>query len=402
MSDPDHHGQKSGRRAVLHVLAAVPWLATPFAAAAGLGADTTLHFAGDETATPWMAFDMPDLRHIILAGTINGRPARIMLDSGVGTFALTRTYAAGLGLSPAGYIHGAGGGAGQRTDGLRVGFANLTFATKGAAIFDIDAAQAAPGPLFDALIGRDLFDALLVDIDFGERRIAFRRSDGARSLPGGAELRLVEGDFGLRSMPVSIAGSPPIPALIDLGADRPFHLSPRYNGLAGLLEGRRVTTIASGGVGGIEIGRLVTLDRIAAAGVTFPDVPTEIPAHWAYQTEAIVGFPVFRRFRMLADFPFNRMCLRPLQTAQPFRKDRCGIGARRVDGRLEIVHVAAGSPAERAGLKAGEVIVAVNGQALTPAYFAQHPRDGARPAGTRFAFTLNDGSTRELVLKDYF
>jgi hypothetical protein len=394
-----------GRRTALHALATVPWLATPFAAQASRGADTGLRFTGGETATGWIPFEMPDLRHIIVAGTVNGRPARIMLDSGVGTFTLTRAYAESLGLSPTGYIYGAGvgGGAeGQRAGSVRIGFENLTVVTKGAAIFDLTAAEAAPGPPFDALIGRDLFEALLVDIDFAAQRIAFRRSDGARSLPGGVEVRLTRSDFGMRSMPVSISGGPPVSALIDLGADRPFHLSPRYAGCSRLLEGRRVTTTASGGIGGIEIGRLVTLGGITAAGMTFSDVPTEIPVNWNYRADAIIGFPVFRRLRVLMDFAFDRVCLRREQRALPFRKDRCGIGARRGDGRLEIVHIAAGSPAERAGLKAGEVIVALNGQALTPDYFARHPRDGAGPAGTHFTFTLNDGSTRELVLEDYF
>ena len=64
-----------------------------------------------------------------------------------------------------------------------------------------------------------------------------------------------------------------------------------------------------------------------------------------------------------------------------------------------VLHVAAGSPAQAAGLKTGDVIVAVNGA---------KPNDPAvngwrsRAAGTRTALRLSDGRTVDPVLRDYF
>ena len=65
--------------------------------------------------------------------------------------------------------------------------------------------------------------------------------------------------------------------------------------------------------------------------------------------------------------------------------------------------VAPGSPAERAGWKDGTQIAAVDGHKIDAAYRnSTLSRWTMQPPGTRVTLTLADGSTRELVLADYF
>jgi predicted metalloprotease with PDZ domain len=66
------------------------------------------------------------------------------------------------------------------------------------------------------------------------------------------------------------------------------------------------------------------------------------------------------------------------------------------------MHVASGSPAELAGLRVGDEVIAINGEMLGPEYFKNHPSEGTKPVGTVSVLTLSTGSKVKVVLADYF
>jgi predicted metalloprotease with PDZ domain len=84
--------------------------------------------------------------------------------------------------------------------------------------------------------------------------------------------------------------------------------------------------------------------------------------------------------------------------AYPLPKDRTGLNGYLTGGALKILHVARGGPAERAGFKAGEMVVAIDGET---AVTANARLAGAQP-GRTLDFTLADGSHRRLTLADYY
>jgi predicted metalloprotease with PDZ domain len=86
----------------------------------------------------------------------------------------------------------------------------------------------------------------------------------------------------------------------------------------------------------------------------------------------------------------------------PFEKDRSGIGAVLLPTGFQLVNVAVGSPAERAGLRAGDLVVAIDGESVDFSYVRIHARLGTRPAGTVFRLALQDGRVVTLVLADYY
>jgi C-terminal processing protease CtpA/Prc len=88
--------------------------------------------------------------------------------------------------------------------------------------------------------------------------------------------------------------------------------------------------------------------------------------------------------------------------ASPFPKGRSGIGAGFKDGSVEIVHVAKNSPAEEVGRRAGDRIVAVDGEPFYIDYVMTRPRRGIDKVGTAYVLTLGDGRTVRIVLRDYF
>jgi C-terminal processing protease CtpA/Prc len=87
----------------------------------------------------------------------------------------------------------------------------------------------------------------------------------------------------------------------------------------------------------------------------------------------------------------------------PFVKDRSGLAALPAKDRLKVLMVAPGSPAERAGLKEGAEILAINGKPIDAGYSGSALSQWAHQApGTTVELTLSDGSTQQLTLQDYY
>jgi C-terminal processing protease CtpA/Prc len=71
--------------------------------------------------------------------------------------------------------------------------------------------------------------------------------------------------------------------------------------------------------------------------------------------------------------------------------------------RLKVLMVAPGSPAERAGLKEGAEIVAVDGKQVDAGYSGSDlSRWPHQAPGTVVKLTLADGSIQPLTLQDYY
>jgi predicted aspartyl protease len=369
--------------------------------------DSAVSFKDGANSTPWLPFEMPDFRRLIVTGRINGVPAKILLDSGVGGLVLNKDLAATFRLRHIGNVTGVGVTGlvqGQLVEGVAISFDNLTINTPNAELYDMAPFAGVLNEPIAALLGRDLFGLLIVDMDFAKVRIAFRDPNVMLSLPGGAEIPLQQDKSGLRSLPVSIENRPPIQATLDFGSDRALNISPAYVSDQNLLRNKRSSTALSAGAAGIEVGQVAMLSKVSIGNTVFHDVPIEIPNRWAFENQAIVGMPIIRRMRMVIDFPHNRITVMPNAPvfSQPFRKDRSGLGARRLTDRLQIMHVAAGSPADASGLHEGDEIIAINDKKLDAAYFKKYPRIGSQPAGTVVYLTLSNHEKIKLTLADYY
>jgi S1-C subfamily serine protease len=122
--------------------------------------------------------------------------------------------------------------------------------------------------------------------------------------------------------------------------------------------------------------------------------------------EANIGSGFLKRFVVTFDYAHQRMWLKPIVPApiDAGRFDRSGMWINADKGGYEVTAVSAGGPAEQAGLKAGDVIVALDGQ---PAV-AEKLSDArimlrARPAGSQIeAKVKRDGAERtvNITLRD--
>jgi S1-C subfamily serine protease len=158
------------------------------------------------------------------------------------------------------------------------------------------------------------------------------------------------------------------------------------------------------GPGGPVLNTIAVIPEINIAGYRIGDIPVEIPENWTNQAPAVIGLPVLRRFRLMIDFHGEFVIMRPdlKLAALPFLKNRSGINVRRLDDALQVIYVAPGSPAEHAGLRVDDVIIAIDGSPLNSQYFASHHHDSSKPAGTVQRITLQGGRIVKLRLADYY
>jgi hypothetical protein len=367
----------------------------------------TVTFADGAHGTGAMKFHLVNGVRIYIPSTINGQPVEVLLDSGADGSVLDRGFSERIGLKTVGssVVTGTGGEteSGWVND-LEVRIGNMDVAVKRAAVIDFsDVAKRLAIPL-PMVLGHDVFNQTVVEIDAERQTIAFH-DPATFHAPAGARKVPLEPLSGLRVVPVSVEGRPEAPMIFDIGNGGYMSLTPAYWQENRLLEGRRTSTRMAGAVGGEREHKVGTLRRIRFAGTNFRDVPVEFTspevATDSDREGGNVGMPLLGRFRMFIDFSRSTLWLVPIASRidQPFPRDRAGLRTVQEGDRLQVRHVAAGSPAEAAGWKAGDSIVAIDGKAVT----AGGDADWARgPAGSEVVLTMADGSIRRLHLADYF
>ena len=364
-------------------------------------------FDGSSSFSGWRPFSLDGASHLIADAVINDLATIAIIDSGAGRTIIDREFAKRLQLKSGAAFRAAGvtsNAYGELASGVSVRLGHLVLSELTVAILDLSALSKVDGKSVNVIIGRELFDQAVVDLDFHRQLIGlfdFKASPKARN---STYLALAPDNLGRRYVSISICDATDVPACYDLGNDVPLVVSPEFADSHNLLNGLRVSSVASAGVSGISLGKVAVLPSVRVGTVAFSNVPVQVPAMWNQTGSVLAGLPIWSRFGNVVDYSRNRLSLTPIPDllTAPFPKDRSGIGATRANGHLQIIHVAEGSPAETIGLRAGDEIVAIDGHPIDATYLLSHPRLGVRPAGTEARLTLSDGRHLTLVLADYF
>lgn len=353
----------------------------------------------------WIPFNIDRMRLIEIGIQVDGRPAAAVVDTGATRTVLDRSFAERMGIVARDGFQGLGL-TGALSGGLAV---DLVIEVGGRrlsglnpAVLDLSGLASALGHPVEVILGQELFETSLVELDFPRSRLRLRPPGAQRGV--GTPLRLSASSDRHRTLPLTIGKHPPVDAALDLGSNVPLYLHPDLAERIGLLRGLRTSTAASAGAEGIEVSRVAVLPSIEIAGVDVHNVPVQVPDTWKFASEALVGLPILQRFHLGLDFQHSRIWIQPEPAALelPFPKDRSGLGAVPAEGRLRIIHVATGSPAQRSGLVPGDEIVAVDGRMIDEEYLRERPRIGKRPVGTVVVLELTSGEIRRLILEDYF
>lgn len=159
------------------------------------------------------------------------------------------------------------------------------------------------------------------------------------------------------------------------------------------------------GVGGpsrscVTRGAMLTIGRIEVPNVVTSLATQNEGAFAAASYQGNIGTGLLKRFVVTFDYGRSMMYLRPVaQLSEDVGTfDRAGMWINGSAGGFTIVDVTPHAPAEAAGLKAGDEIIAVNGKAASaiPLYdLRKKLRD--QPAGTVVLFGVQRGEERKTV-----
>lgn len=366
---------------------------------------------GDAASTDWIPMALHRGAYIYLRGTVNGMDTEILLDSGAGMSVLDQSFAELLGITGAGSI-AAQGTSGETTASLarqvqiRIGQLELTDMT--AAVIDLSGVTARLGRQIPCILGKELFHALVVDVDYPGQRLRFVQSDGYAYDGPGHRLPVYPTQDGHKEVDVRVEDLPPARVALDTGSGAALDLYKFYAEENRILEGRpRLSEALAGGVGGMSVQTLTSLDSLEIAGFVLRDVPigvpqTEVGAFHTKRAAGNLGAGVLKRFRVVFDYARECLWLEPGPAGSSFDRNRSGLQLQRKDDTLEVVFVAPGSPARDAGWQTGDRIVAVDGVTVGTTYTDAIDRFGNRPEGSVVRLTLADGTERSLTLSRYY
>jgi hypothetical protein len=355
-----------------------------------------------------LVFDFYLGSRIYIPATVNGQATHVLLDSGAETTVLDKTWAEKMGIKPSAAVVAVGTGGRQEAElasgvTIRIGALELNNIT--VALIDLSAVEKLIGRPLPVVLGKEVFNELVIDLDFEGKTIAFHDPQVFQAPAGAVETPVVMAN-GIRSVPVSVEGAPPVQFDFDLGNGGPLIVYSSYWKSHGLLaDGRGKSKTLSGAVGGLREQQVATVRSLTFGGATFTDIPTVFTDDRGESAESNrtlgnIGLPILSRFRMYADFSHDRLFLQPTAAvAKPFPKDLTGLRMQPGAEKATVLMVAPGSPAEAAGVKAGEVIVAIDGAPLKQVGLAALR---AKPAGAALTVTTEAGKTYEITLKAYY
>jgi hypothetical protein len=349
---------------------------------------------------------------------LNGAgPYRFVVDTGGGgEDALTEDTAAALGLP--GSASYSVSGVGEKTSQAYDSHVD-TLELAGRSLHDLPV-MVVPAPALRTptgvsdvagLIGYGTLQHFAVTIDYSARTLTL--SDAPPPAPAG---RVVVPFTLVDEVPTVSGALDGIPAtfLVDTGDRSALTLFTPFVGASGL--GARFPDAASGitgwGVGGPVRARLVrpgtlVLGEPAAApdGAVSIAAPltrlSEQKAGMFASTEASgsIGFAVLHGFRLTVDYPGHVLELDPQPSEVSDATDRGGLWLNADEGGVRVAAVWSDGAAQRAGVREGDLLVAVEGQPTAGEEPAQVRECFQRPAGTAVHVTVARGAvTHDLVL----
>lgn len=351
--------------------------------------------------------------HIYVDLFVEGKgPVPVIFDTG-GMNVLTPDAAKAFGIRVEGTLQGRGVGEASEDMGLsqvkemRVG--GVTLRDQSFVVLPLKDMDKVEGLDLGGIVGAEMLKRLVARIDYAGQRLTFVRPEafqppaGATAVPFTFDGHIPQVEGTIDGIPGKFTIDTGSRASLDL--HRPFaekhglkeRYAPKLEAVTGWGVGGSVkSAVARAGVleiGGVRIENPLTYLSLAAQKGAFND------AHVAGN----VGSGVLRRFTVTFDYGRQVMYLEPnaeRDSREAF--DRAGLWINLADGGYEVEDVVPGSPAAEAGLKAGDLILSLDGKAGLPLSEARKRLRETAPGTPVRLGVKSGGASREVtvVLKD--
>jgi hypothetical protein len=247
---------------------------------------------------------------VVLPVTIGAsKPLRFVLDSGAGRMVLDRAVADDLGLTRegSGYVMGAGAGA-LRVEYVRdvtLAMPGLTSGGHELAVLDLAPLARTVGGRVDGVIGYQVFERTVVEIDYPAGRVTFRAPERYTYRGAGSELPLdIDRHWPFVRAELVLDDGTVIADrfLVDSGSsDAVDHPVVRE------IAGRRETETGVG-LGAPTRGHIARARAFRLGGFTV-ETPNVACCGASEETSRLIGSGVLSRFRVIFDYARRRMIL---------------------------------------------------------------------------------------------
>jgi hypothetical protein len=330
--------------------------------------------ANGKTSTV-LPFDLIDNRIVINVRLDGKGPFRFIFDSGAGAVASPEVVRA-LGLKIKNLQRG-GGGVGEQLvergettiPTVEVGEIQLPAQEFGVLSF-ADTKYVFGANKIDGIIGFPLFKRLVVQVDYERKQLTFTEPSQF-IYKGQGTIVPIDFDRHLPLVKGELDGVPGI-FVIDTGARSslilygPFveqnNLRTKYKAS---FEG-----ITGWGIGGPVRSQIVRVKTLKLGAVVVQNLIARLSlqksgALTSASRAALVGPDVLRQFTTIFDYSRQRLIFeKNAQYGKPDSYDRSGMWFGQEGNHFEVIDVIAGGPAAEAGIRVGDQILAIDGQAV--------------------------------------
>lgn len=344
-------------------------------------------------------------RHPIIEATINGQPVRLLVDTGSNANLLSSAATQRLGLQPRGApIQGDGAGGPMTLTPVlwgRLTIAGMDLGEQPAFALDLP-----PELLADGVLGAPALAPLSPRLDFSHRAVTFTRAE-AFSPPQGATRLPLRLNNGIPLVEATVGGVTGW-FEVDSGSSKAAVIHTPVVDANGLRQQLApvLRMATGGGVGGYTWGDIARAPRVTLGDQALAGVITELSLQTtgalsrAYPAGQL-GNEIWRRFIVTVDYAHAAIYLHATPALnEPFAGPRAGFSPAVVAGRITVVQVVPGSPADLAGMTQGDELLAVDGQPLTMQTLDALWSAMAAPPGTVLTFALRSpaGTRRDITL----
>jgi outer membrane lipoprotein-sorting protein len=349
--------------------------------------------------------------HIYIPVIVNGSgPYSFILDSGAGLTVVGSDIARVLNLDRVGELPALG------TGGVDVGsFVNLdSIGISDVVIADIVAGELDLSDLnrfalqpIDGILGYDLFSRFVVQVDYQDSLLTlFLPNDP--SVPGGADTLAIELEQNHPMVTAVINDSITGRFRIDTGSMNYLDLYAHIVELYGLIDESRstVSNVRIHGLGGQTIeSTLGRINSFTLGELTVRDLPCGFSNadSGLFAVEGIdgnIGGGLLSKFTCTFDYPQGKFYLTP----NPGFYEReemisAGVVAGKLNGKIVVSQVLAGSSAEENGVLVGDVIAAIEGEPVSGMELYQvHELLNSRESNKVELDLISFGTARTVVL----
>jgi len=310
---------------------------------------------------------------MMIRATINNAPDSLtfILDTGSGGISLDSMTAERMKLVPVLSDRTIRGIAGMKMVSFvynqRLKLPGLTVDSLNFHVNDYDILTSAYGEKVDGIIGYSFFSRYIVKVDYDSSRIEVFTQGTIKYPRGGFLLKPVLANIPILRAEVGDEAYLNGRFYFDTGAGMCLLLSDDFVSDSAFIKPRRkwFATQAEG-LGGKAPMRQGVVKSLKLGPYRFRNVPTFIFDDDYNITNyptlgGLIGNDLLRRFNLIVNYDRHDIYLTPnSHFKEPFDYAYTGLGLYLVDGEIRVVDVMPGSPAEQAGFKPDDVIMAVS------------------------------------------